>query len=107
MRAMMRAMPLSVLRVLSPRQLIPKLSVRARIIAITLIPVIGFLANGAAYVSGESDVDRAVDSVRQATSLADASREFKSAVGAMKAAARSFAVQPRSSYLQTLGDARI
>ena len=106
MRAMMRAMPLSVLRVLSPRQLIPKLSVRARIIAITLIPVIGFLANGAAYVSGESDVDRAVDSVRQATSLADASREFKSAVGAMKAAARSFAVQPRSSYLQTLGDAQ-
>ena len=43
----MRAMPPSALRVFSPKELIPKLSVRARILAITLIPVIGFLANGA------------------------------------------------------------
>jgi methyl-accepting chemotaxis protein len=99
-------MPLSVVRALSPRRLVPRLSVRARIIAITLIPVIGFLANGAAYVSGEQAVDRAVDSVGRATSLADASREFKSAVAVIKGAARSFAVQPRSSYLQTLGEAQ-
>jgi methyl-accepting chemotaxis protein len=99
-------MPLSVLRVVSPKRLASRLSVRARIIAITLIPVLGFLANGIAYVSGEQDVDRALDSVTQATSLADASREFKSAVGAIQAAARSFAVLPRSSYLQALGDAQ-
>ncbi len=83
-----------------------ELSVRARIIAITLIPVIGFLANGAAYVSGEQDVDHALDSVKRATSLADASREFKIAAGAIQAAARGFAVHPRSSYLQTLSDAQ-
>jgi methyl-accepting chemotaxis protein len=102
----MRDLPLSILRALSPRRLVSRLSVRARIIAITLIPVLGFLANGVAYVAGERGVDRALTSVERATSLADASREFKSAVGAIRAAARSFAVHPRSSYLQTLSDAQ-
>jgi methyl-accepting chemotaxis protein len=97
---------LSALHQLSPRRLISRLSVRGRIIAITLIPVLGFLANGAAYVSGEHSVDRAVEDVKLATSLADASREFKTAVGTIQAAARSFALQPRPSYLQTLGDAQ-
>ena len=68
--------------------------------------MIGFLANGLTFVSGEHDVDRALGSVRQATALADASREFKSAVGDIQAAARSFAVSPRPSYLQTLSDAQ-
>jgi methyl-accepting chemotaxis protein len=97
---------LSSLGKFSPGRLISKLSVRARIIAITLIPVLGFLANGIAYVSGEHDVDRALNSVTLATSLADASRDFKSAVGTIQAAARGFALLPRSSYLQTLGDAQ-
>jgi len=99
-------MPPSILRIASPRRLILKFSVRTRIVAITLIPVLGFLANGIAYVSGERAVDQAVDSVRQATSLADASREFKSAVGSMQAAARSFALRPQASYLQILSDAQ-
>jgi methyl-accepting chemotaxis protein len=99
-------MPLSSLGKFPPGRLTPKLSVRARIIAITLIPVIGFLANALAYVAGEHDVDRALDSVKQATSLADASREFKSAVGSIQAAASSFAMLPRPSYLQTLSDAQ-
>jgi methyl-accepting chemotaxis protein len=102
----MPAIPLSSLGKFSPGQLISKLSVRARIIAITLIPVVGFLANGVAYISGEHDVDRALDSAKQATSLADASREFKSAVGSIQTAADSFAMLPRSSYLQTLDDAQ-
>jgi methyl-accepting chemotaxis protein len=102
----MRDLPLAILRALSPRRLVSRLSVRARIIAIALIPVLGFLANGIAYIAGERAVDRAVESVERATSLADASREFKSAVTAIKAAARSFAVQPRAAYLQTLGEAQ-
>jgi methyl-accepting chemotaxis protein len=102
----MPVISLPFLRALSPRRLVSKLSVRARIIAITLIPVLGFVANGGAYVSGEHSVDRAVESVNRATSLADASREFKSAVGAIQAAARSFAVYPRASHLQTLSDAQ-
>ena len=56
-------------------------------------PGAGFLANGPAYVAGEHDVDARLGSVRRATALADASREFKSAVGDIQAAARSFAVR--------------
>src|SRR5437763_15116147 len=100
----MRVISLPILRALP--QLVSRLSVRARIIAITIIPVLGFLANGIAYLAGERGVDRAVASVTRATSLADASREFKSAVGTIKAAARSFAVHPSSGYLQTLSDAQ-
>lgn len=99
-------MPLSRLGTFSPGRLITKLSVRARIIAITLIPVIGFLATALAYVAGEHAVTRALDSVNRASSLADASREFKSSVGSIQAAADSFATLPRSSYLQTLSDAQ-
>jgi methyl-accepting chemotaxis protein len=95
-----------ILRALSPKRLMAKLSVRTRIIAITLIPVAAFLAIGAAYVAGMHDVDRAVDAVSQATALADASREFKSAVARIKGAARSFAVQPQAAYLQALDDAQ-
>jgi methyl-accepting chemotaxis protein len=91
---------------LSPRRLLSRLSVRARIIAITLIPVLGFLANGAAFIAGEQEVERAFDSAKRATALADASREFKNTAGAIQAAARSFAVRPRSAYLQSLSDAQ-
>ncbi|MCC6775781.1 MAG: HAMP domain-containing protein [Hyphomicrobiales bacterium] len=91
---------------LAPKHLISRLSVRARIVTITLIPVLGFLASSFAYVAGERDVERALESVRQATALADASREFKTAVTLIQAAARIFAVNPRSNYLQALGDAQ-
>jgi methyl-accepting chemotaxis protein len=100
----MRAMPIP--RALSPKRLMSRLSVRTRIIAITLIPVVGFLAIAAAYVAGMNGVDRAVEAVRQATALADASREFKTAVGNIKSAARGFAMHPQSSYLQALGDSQ-
>jgi len=99
-------MPLSILNALSPRQMIARLSVRARVVAIILIPVVGFLANGFAFLSGERQVDGAFASVRQAASLADASREFKSAVATIQVAARSFAEHPRSTHLQTLADSQ-
>ena len=40
-----------------------KLSVRARIIVLGVIPVIGFLANGMAFMVGDVEVGRAFDSV--------------------------------------------
>src|SRR6266571_5203714 len=88
-----RAMP-PILRSIVPKRFVSKLTVRARIVAIALIPVAGFLATGVAFVSGEREVDAAFNSVQRATALADASREFKSAVAAMESAARSFAVRP-------------
>ncbi len=98
-------MTLPALRAISPTRFISRFSVRARIVAITLIPVIGFLANGLTFAGGEREVSTALASVKQETEGADASREFQRAVVTIQAAARSFADHPRPGYLQTLSDA--
>jgi methyl-accepting chemotaxis protein len=51
------------LRNFSLQQLISKLSVRSRIAAIAVIPVVGFLANGVAFTGGETAVGNAFESV--------------------------------------------
>jgi methyl-accepting chemotaxis protein len=75
------------------------LSVRTRIVVLALIPVIGFLANGITYVSGERDVGAAFDTAQQARRLADASREFKIAIAAMRIAAKDFTVAPHGTQI--------
>jgi methyl-accepting chemotaxis protein len=69
-------------------------SVRTRIVVLALIPVVGFLANGRTYISGEGDVGRAFGIVTQSTGLADASRDFKSAVASMRIIVKDFSVIP-------------
>ena len=75
------------------------LSVRARIVALALIPLIGFLANGVTYVSGEGGVASAFNTSERARQLADASREFKIAVAAMRIAAKDFTVAPHGTLV--------
>ena len=87
------------------RRLISNLSVRTRIIAIAAIPVIGFLANGIAFTSGEKEVERAFTTVRQADALADASRDFKSALELMRVSAWDFAIRPSTDLIKTFQDA--
>jgi methyl-accepting chemotaxis protein len=99
-------MPKSAPHALSPRRFISRFSVRTRIVAIALIPVIGFIANALTFMGGEREVDAALDTLRQATAAADASREFKGAVVTIQAAARSFADHPRPGYLQILSAAQ-
>ncbi len=77
-------------------RLLASFSVRTRIIALALIPVAGFLAVGLTYVSGEGAVGNAFHTVKQSRALADASRDFKIAVGAMRIAAKDFATQPHT-----------
>src|ERR1700752_1979200 len=79
-----------------PRML-TSLSVRTRIIVLALVPVAGFLANGLMYLSGERDVGNAFDTVQQPTALADASRDFKSAIAAMRIAVKDFSASPNST----------
>jgi hypothetical protein len=74
-------------------------SVRRRIIVLALIPVAGFLAIGLTSISGENDVGHAFQTVRQSRGLADASRDFKIAIGAMRIAARDFITQPHTNRL--------
>jgi len=83
----------------SVRRLVGTLSVRARVILIALIPVIGFVANGFTYVSGEGDVSAAFDTAERAATLADASREFKIAIGSMRIAVKDFVVEPKTTLI--------
>ena len=72
---------------------------RTRIVLLALIPVIGFLANGVTYVSGEDEVGRAFHTVNRARELADASRDFKIAVAAMRIAVKDFSVRPHGTLI--------
>ena len=75
-------------------RLLTSFSVRTRIIVLALIPVVGFLANGLTYVSGEGDVGTAFETVKRSGALADASRDFKSAVAAMRIIVKDFSAAP-------------
>src|SRR5437660_1794965 len=96
-------MPLPFMGPSSPARLIFRVSVRARIVAIAVIPVIGFLANGIAFTSGETEVDGAFASALQAAALADASRDFKVALTAMRMSASEFAAQPAYDLVNRYG----
>ena len=72
------------------------ISVRTRIIVLALIPVAGFLANGLTYESGEGEVGHSFQTVSQSRTLADASRDFKIDIGAMRIAVKDFAVVPHT-----------
>lgn len=71
-------------------------SVRTRIIVLALVPVVGFLANGLTYISGEKDVGHAFQTVEQSHALSDASRDFKIAIASMRIAVKDFARESHS-----------
>ncbi len=82
------------LRALSPARLIRALSVRTRIVLLALIPVAGFVANGTSFISGDREVNEAFDGYRSANALAEASQDFKEAIGQMRIGVRDFTMQP-------------
>jgi methyl-accepting chemotaxis protein len=71
-----------------------KLSVRTRIVVLGVIPVIGFLANGFAFMVGDGAVGRAFDSVHRYTKVADSSRDLKSGLLMMRAATTEYVARP-------------
>jgi methyl-accepting chemotaxis protein len=81
------------------------LSVRMRLIVLSVIPVIGFVAVGVAYVSSEHTVDAAFASVQQSSRLADASRAFKDALTTMQVRAKEFVAQPQPVLIIRFGEA--
>ena len=64
------------------------ISVRARIIVLAAIPVIGFIANGIAYTAGEREVEQAFRTADRAANLAEVSREFRGMLIQMRARTR-------------------
>jgi methyl-accepting chemotaxis protein len=85
-------------------EMISKLSVRARIVVLAIIPLIGFLANGTAFVTGQSQVARAFSSVQHATTVAETSQELKNSLGTMRILVRDFASQPAPALIETFED---
>jgi methyl-accepting chemotaxis protein len=79
-------------------------SVRARIVALALIPVGGFMANGIAFTSGDAAVHAAFNSVNSGAALADASHDFKDALTVMRLSVRDFASRPDESLVQSFED---
>jgi len=87
------------------QRLISNISVRTRIVAIAIIPVIGLMANGLAFTFGEAEVEGAFRSVAQANSLSDTSRDFKGALDAMRVSAAEFAGRPSRELIKSFMDA--
>ena len=81
-----------------------KLSVRARIIVLGVIPVIGFLANGIAFMAGDVEVGRAFDSVQRYTRVADASRDLKAGLLIMRAATTEYVARPSDKVVADFTD---
>jgi methyl-accepting chemotaxis protein len=81
-----------------------KLSVRARIIVLGVIPVIGFLANGIAFMAGDVEVGRAFDSVHRYSQVADASRDLKTGLLIMRAATTQYVARPSDKEVADFND---
>src|SRR3984893_10936621 len=90
----MKARPAMLFRPILILEAFSKLSVRARIIVLGVIPVIGFLAAGIAFMVGDVEVGRAFDSVQRYTQVADASRDLKTGLLIMRAATTHYVARP-------------
>src|SRR5215470_17263554 len=78
--------------------------VRYRIAAIAILPVLGFLAIGIAFTSGETEVGRAFAGTKEAALLAGASREFRGGLNAMKFSAKDFAANPHANLVAVFNE---
>jgi methyl-accepting chemotaxis protein len=81
-----------------------RLSVRTRIIVLGVIPVIGFLANAIAFISGDAEVGRAFDTVHRNTAVSDASRDLKIGLLMMRAATVEFVAHPSDTEVKDFDD---
>ncbi|HEY1475437.1 MAG TPA: HAMP domain-containing methyl-accepting chemotaxis protein [Pseudolabrys sp.] len=80
-------------------QLLSSISVRTRIIVLALIPVVGFLANGLMYYSGERAVGAAFETVQQSGGLAGVSRDFKAAIATLRIVVKDFSANPSDNQV--------
>ena len=85
-------------------EMFSKLSVRARIVVLAVIPVIGFLAIGLAYMTGDFEVGHAFDSVHRDSAVADASRDLKTGLLMMRAATTEYVARPSDQEVQDFAE---
>jgi methyl-accepting chemotaxis protein len=85
---------------MSITSLFSRLSVRARVIALGLIPLIGFLANAAALKSGDLKVARSFERVQAETKIAGASHDLKNGLLDMRGATMAFVAHPTDAAVE-------
>jgi methyl-accepting chemotaxis protein len=85
-------------------RMLPRLSVRSRVIALVAIPVVAFLAIGIAFMIGDNEVGRAFTSVHRDTAAADASRDLKAGLLLMRAATTRFVAHPSDREIRDFAE---
>ncbi|HRF08901.1 MAG TPA: methyl-accepting chemotaxis protein [Xanthobacteraceae bacterium] len=83
---------------------LPTLSVRARVFILAIIPVIGLGIIGVFFANGERNVAAAFDTVQNSSDLANASREFNSAISALRVAVNDYVAGQESTKKQAFYD---
>jgi methyl-accepting chemotaxis protein len=81
-----------------------RVTVRARIIALGVIPVIGLLAIGIAFMMGDGEVGRAFLSVHRNTEVANASRDLKVGLLKMRVATAQFVARPSDAQVREFAE---
>jgi len=84
--------------------MLPRLSVRSRVVALVAIPVVAFLAIGIAFMIGDNEVGRAFTSMHRDTAAADASRDLKAGLLMMRAATTRFVAHPSDREIRDFAD---
>lgn len=85
-------------------RMVTSISVRARIILIALIPVVGLAVNGSTFILGERDLRDAAQQAQHADQLADASMEYQRALMSLRITARDFANEATDEHVKAFGD---
>lgn len=86
---------------MSMHEVFAKLSMRARIVALGVIPLVGFFAYGAAYITSDVEVGSAFESVHRDTAVVDASSDLKAGLLAMRVATMSFVAHPSNDAVKS------
>ena len=76
-------------------------SVRMRIAALAILPILGVMAIAGAYVSGDRTVDEAFGSMRTTSGVTKASGALRLALGAMSEQTKDYAISPRRTAAKT------
>lgn len=79
-------------------------SVRTRIAALALCPIVGFTIIGLAFISGEREIESAFESVKFSSALVDASHDLKSSISVMRVTAKEFSIAPDNDKVKVYNE---
>lgn len=85
-------------------RIVGSLSVRTRIIAIALIPIVGLSFTGWIFRTGESEIEAVFDTTLKAADLTEVSADYQRALSAIRMLVRDFASRPSEEQVWEFGE---